>query len=43
MDPVKELQEKLREAASIGDNNIVQKLLLDGKVDVNNQHSINGW
>ena len=43
MDPAKELQEKLREVAAIGDEVVLHKLILEEKVDVNNQHQINGW
>lgn len=43
MDAVKELQEKLREAAATGDELLLQKLVLEENVDVNNGHQINGW
>ena len=43
MDPMKELQEKLREAAAIGDEATIQKLVTEEKVDVNNKHQMNGW
>ena len=42
MDPVKELEERLREAASIGDENAVKSLINKG-VDVNSQNAMNGW
>ena len=42
MDPVKELEERLREAASIGDENAV-KCLINKGVDVNSQNAMNGW
>ena len=42
MDPVKENQEKLREAASIGDALAVRELL-DKGVDVNSRNAMNGW
>ena len=43
MDSVKELQEKLRETAAIGDEVLLHRLVLEEKVDVNNKHQINGW
>ncbi|XP_033630895.1 ankyrin repeat domain-containing protein 40-like [Asterias rubens] len=42
MDDRKELEEKLREAASIGDQNTLEKMLKLG-VNVNAKHRINGW
>ncbi|KAJ8678873.1 hypothetical protein QAD02_014660 [Eretmocerus hayati] len=42
MDETKLLEEKLREAACVGDTDAVQGLINLG-VDVNTQHSINGW
>lgn len=38
----KEQQERLREAAALGDIREVQKLVESG-VDVNSQNEVNGW
>ena len=42
MDPQKEQEEKLREAACIGDEDTVRMLLEKG-TNVNSQHAMNGW
>ena len=42
MDPAKEEQEKLREAACIGDT-VAVKELLDKGADVNSRNAMNGW
>ncbi|XP_012285950.1 ankyrin repeat domain-containing protein 40 [Orussus abietinus] len=42
MDPKKILEDRLREAASLGDHDVVSDLLKAG-VDVNARQSINGW
>ena len=42
MDAKKELEEKLREVACIGDEDAVHTLV-DKGVNVNAQHAINGW
>ncbi|XP_038068795.1 ankyrin repeat domain-containing protein 40-like isoform X1 [Patiria miniata] len=42
MDESKDLEDKFREAASIGDQDMLEKLLQLG-VNVNAQHRINGW
>ena len=42
MDPAKEDEEKLREAASVGDIVVVKELLEKG-VDVNSRNGMNGW
>ncbi|XP_022108404.1 ankyrin repeat domain-containing protein 40-like isoform X2 [Acanthaster planci] len=42
MDDSKDLEDKFREAASIGDQDMLDKLLQLG-VNVNAQHRINGW
>ena len=36
------MEDKLREAASYGDVETIEKLIAEG-VDINNQHKINGW
>ena len=42
MDEKKELEERFREAASIGDQEGLAKLLQQG-VDINTQNHMNGW
>ncbi|XP_071444743.1 ankyrin repeat domain-containing protein 40-like [Hetaerina americana] len=42
MDPSKELEEKLRQASSLGDEQSVRILLATG-ININAQHPVNGW
>lgn len=43
MDPIKELGERLREAACIGDIDTIQNLIESQRIDINNANSMNGW
>lgn len=42
MDPSKELEEKLRQASCVGDEQSVRILLASG-ININAQHPVNGW
>lgn len=43
MESTKELEEKLREYACIGDEEGVRKLILQQGVNINSQNAINAW
>ena len=43
MDQIKDLEDKLREAAGIGDEDTICGILEKDSIIVNSQHTINGW